>query len=79
MTRCQCGQWSDVPCDAALGADAVTIEFMPRHLRSHHEAVGNRGTYPANGAVRIRVAPECADLMRTDDSEWCHLINPETR
>lgn len=50
------------------------MEWMPEHLRSSHEAAGNRGTYPANGANRIRVARACADSMIATDGEWCEIV-----
>ena len=74
-SACQCGEWSGVCCDGTFGADAdaVTVEYMPEWLRASHEAAGNRGAYPANGAVRIRVTPECAELMTKTDGDWCSV------
>jgi len=47
-----------------------TVEFMLAHLRASHEAAGNRGVYPRNGAVRIRVSAQCVERMLDDDGEW---------
>lgn len=69
--RCQCGEWSGERCEGELGDDAVTVEFMPEYLRQSCIAAGNRGRYPHNGSVRIRVTPECAALMAETDGEWC--------
>lgn len=73
--RCECGQWSGTACEGTLGEDAVTVEYMPDSLRASHVAAGNHGCYPANGAVRIRVTPECATMMLDDGDEWCSVIN----
>jgi hypothetical protein len=42
-------------------ADHVLLEYMPAHLAASHEAAGNWGRYPDNGAVRI--------VMRRDDAD----------
>jgi hypothetical protein len=59
-------QWSG---DAS---DLVEIEYMPEVLRSSHIAAGNSGCYPANGAIRICVCPECAEELV--DGEWCREV-----
>ena len=43
--------------------DAVVVEWMPEYLRASHEAAGNSGRYPANGALRLRVTPACAEML----------------
>jgi hypothetical protein len=43
------------------------IEHMPEYLRGSHEAAGNRGVCPANGAVRLRVEQSCAESLCDDD------------
>lgn len=72
--RCECGEWSGTPCEGTLGEDAATVEYMPEHLRTSHEAAGNGGRYPHNGAARVRVTPECATLMVDTDGEWCSVV-----
>lgn len=50
---------------------ATLIEYMPAHLRASHEAAGNRGTYPANGAERawVRGAVDDEDL-----DDWARVV-----
>jgi hypothetical protein len=60
---CECGQ---ITGEACVARREVTIEHMPEHLRASHEAAGNRGAYPANGAVRLRVSRACAKLLVDD-------------
>jgi hypothetical protein len=71
---CQCGEWSGVRCTGTLDADAVTVVFMPANLRDSHVTGRNRGAYPHNGAVRIRVHPRCAALMIESEGDWCALV-----
>jgi hypothetical protein len=47
------------------------IEYMPAHLRASHEAAGNRGCYPHNGAVRVLVS---GPVDPTDLSDWARII-----
>jgi len=68
--QCQCGQATGVACEFDGPADElVTVEFMPPYLRASHRAAGDWGSYPANGAWRLRVTPECADMLDDDDDE----------
>jgi hypothetical protein len=69
-TTCECGAITGARCAADLDDDAVTIEWMPPYLRSSHEAAGNRGVWPHNGAQRLRVTPECADDAIEADTDW---------
>lgn len=71
---CKCGEWSGEPC-AWRGSreDTVIVEFMPADIRSTHDAAGYRGTYPANGARRIRVSKACADIMVDCDFDWVEV------
>lgn len=41
-------------------SDLVVVEWMPRWLRASHEAAGNSGSYPANGAHRYAVSRDLA-------------------
>ena len=71
VARCQCGTWSGERCEhVGPPADLVTVEWMPEDLRASHAAAGNSGTYPHNGAVRLRVSSECADAITDDAGEW---------
>lgn len=71
---CQCGEHWGEACHELLGADAVTVEVMPEHLRASHTAAGNRGVYPHNGARRIRVTPSCGEAIVEADSEWAEIV-----
>ena len=72
---CQCGQWSGEPCQwSGSKNETVVVEFMPEHLRASHEAAGNSGSYPGNGAVRVRVEASCAALMAKTDGQWCAVV-----
>lgn len=72
--RCACGEWSGHRCSwTGPRSETVIVEFMPEHLRASHQAAGNRGMYPANGARRIRVERTCAEMMVRDDGEWCEV------
>lgn len=65
---CECGRITGVPCE---GRAEVTIEWMPPWLRSSHGAAGNCGSYPHNGAQRLRVSRECAELLA---DEWTEIV-----
>lgn len=72
---CECGDWSGDPCQwTGPRSETVRVEWMPEHLRASHEAAGNRGAYPHNGAVRSRVKISCAERMIEHDGEWCEVI-----
>ena len=73
--KCQCGQWSGEPCQwSGPKSKTMVVEFMPEHLRASHEAAGNSGNYPHNGAVRVRVEESCAALMAKTDGQWCAVV-----
>jgi hypothetical protein len=67
--ECQCGKITGVGCCwSGPAAETVLVEHMPEHHRASHEAAGNRGVYPHNGSVRLRVARACvADVV---DGDW---------
>lgn len=74
-TKCECGEWSGEACEwSGPKSETVVVEFMPESLRSSHEAAGISGTSPANGALRIRVCQDCADLMVESDGHWCEIV-----
>lgn len=73
--RCQCGQVTgEACCWQGPLSQTVEIEWMPKYLRASHEAAGNRGCYPYNGAMRLRVTESCADLLVETDGEWTQVI-----
>ena len=75
MTRCQCARWSGgSQCHGATSIADPVIEFVPEADRASHTAAGNRGSWPHNGAERIRVTPECAEMILDSDSEWSDLV-----
>lgn len=75
--RCQCGEADgSEPC-AWTGprSETVVVEYMPRQHRDSHAAAGNTGSYPHNGAVRLRVERSCADLIIADNLDWCAEVS----
>ena len=70
MWRCQCGEVTGEYCYwTGPRSETTVLEWMPEYLRAAHVAAGNRGVYPENGAVRIRVARDCADLILETDAD----------
>ena len=85
IERCECGQVTGEPCQwTGPIAETVIVEYMPEYLRSSHLAAGdNSGSYPHNGAQRIRVEQSCADRLthvwidgdQTDQlDEWVRIV-----
>lgn len=73
--HCGCGEWSGGRCEwTGPESETLVVEYMPEQHRASHVAAKNRGTYPHNGAVRIRVARACADSMIECDGEWCSEV-----
>lgn len=65
--RCQCGEATGERCAWSGPRDQMaTVDWMPEHLRESHRAAGNAGAYPHNGALRLRVHPDCAELLADD-------------
>lgn len=77
MKQCACGEWSGEPC-AWVGptGEMVVVEYMPHDIRASHDAAGNAGVYPCNGASRIRVSRDCAELMLEEDPDWTAKVSP---
>ncbi len=73
---CDCGQaGGDAPCEwRGPVAETVLVEWMPLALRASHEAAGNRGRWPGNGAERLRCCRECADRLVEADPEWTEIV-----
>lgn len=73
--RCECGEWSGDMCEwTGPMTEMVLVEYMPEQFRSSHEAAGNMGCYPHNGARRIWVERSCADRMLRNDPDWVQVI-----
>lgn len=67
---CECHQAMIHECQRLVeDAEAVELEWMPPWLRASHDAAGNWGTYPANGAYLLRLCPECAEELRETDAD----------
>jgi len=55
----------------------VVVETMPRHLRASHEAAGNRGRWPHNGARReVLPLAEAREVVHFDP-EWSEILEDE--
>jgi hypothetical protein len=77
---CQCAQITGSHCPwIGPRADTVHLEWMPAYLRASHQAAGNAGIYPHNGAVRVRVSPDCAAAILDTDPEWTTDLSQEPR
>lgn len=72
--KCECGETTGVACPAEA---EILIEWMPPCWRSAHEAAGNRGIYPRNGALRLRVAGACAQRVKEEaaDADWTEVLS----
>lgn len=74
--HCDCGEITGEPCQwTGPRSDTVLVEYMPEHLRASHKAARNRGTYPANGAIRVRCERSCAERIVADDGEWAEIVD----
>jgi hypothetical protein len=58
----------------AAELDLVVLETMPRQHRASHEAAGNRGRWPANGADRYLVPRAVALEVVEADPEWSEVV-----
>ncbi len=75
LTHCDCGAWSGESCAwAGPVTETVIVEYMPEQHRSSHQAAGNAGSYPHNGAERVRVHSDCAKFMVEHDADWCSIV-----
>lgn len=76
--KCGCGTMTGEQCWGSPSIeDMVVIEWMPEDLRQSHEAAGNCGRYPANGAVRAAVARSCAELILEEDGDWAEIVQAD--
>lgn len=77
--RCECGDCSGVRCSwVGDVGDTVVVEWMPPYLRASHEAAGNSGVYPHNGAERLIVAASCAEWMSETEAGWIQIVESDT-
>lgn len=56
-----------------LVAGLVLVEIMPEYLAASHEAAGNYGRYPDNGAVRYLATREAAEEL-CEGSAYDHVV-----
>jgi len=67
---CECSEVLGEACDWIGPADeTVIIESMPGDLRGSRTA-GDLGSYPKNGARRLRVSVDCARNLIEADNGW---------
>lgn len=80
--RCQCGEvWGEFCFWRGPREETVVLEWMPECFRASVVAAGGwGGGYPANGAVRIRVSRECADVILEHETEgdWAFEVEDPT-
>ena len=71
VVSCMCGEATGERCawSGPVGK-TVVVEWMPEFRRASHEAAGNWGCYPHNGAMRLRVEYECADALRGSEEPY---------
>ena len=75
MVQCECGAVTGEPCGwSGPAALMVLVEWMPRELRDSHTAARNRGVWPANGALRLRMEQTCADLIVETEGDWAEIV-----
>jgi len=72
---CGCGLWVGQPCEASpmRRSEMVVVEWMPQQYRASHVAARCVGHWPHNGAVRVRVHPECAGMILRHDPSWTSI------
>jgi hypothetical protein len=76
---CACGEVTGEACTwRGPRSETVLVEYMPEQHRSSHDAAGNAGSYPHNGAIRIRVQRDCADRLAHvwDEGEMTTELDP---
>ena len=52
----------------------MIVEWMPEWLRESHRAAGGIGSYPHNGAERIRCERSCS-IRIVEDDEWASIVS----
>lgn len=84
---CECGALTGERCTwTGPTGETEIIEYMPEdliqsHVAAGHRSIGAAGTYPHNGACRIRVEQSCAHnlLHAWQDGERTSEIDPWVR
>jgi hypothetical protein len=75
----QIADWQDemqgacADLDGVSEDDLVLVETMPEHLRASHEAAGNHGVWPHNGAERF-----VTDRASVVEDQWTRIVKPAT-
>lgn len=54
----------------------MLVEYMPRQSRASHEAAGNSGRYPLNGADRFICSASDAEWLV--ENEGAEILRPAT-
>lgn len=73
--ECGCGAACGEKCTwSGPRSETVIVEWMPEHLRGSHVSANNRGTYPANGAIRFRAEKSCARSLVREDCDWARVV-----
>lgn len=76
--HCECGEALGLCCDwTGPLSETVLVEYMPEHLRGSHIAAGNCGTYPGNGAIRIRCEESCAQHVLEGNGDWAAVCTDD--
>ena len=70
---CECGEITGTRCAwSGPPSETVTLEYMPKYLRASHVEAENRGVYPHNGAMHLRVERSCAEGLC---DEWTEVVS----
>lgn len=73
--ECECGTIYGESCGCSVAtSETVQVEWMPEQHRSSHEAAGNSGVYPHNGAVRLTLARSHVKAVLKDEGKWAHEV-----
>lgn len=77
ICSCGCGEWMGDACPwKGPKSETVVVEYMPECFRASHQAAGNSGSYPHNGAILVRVAKSCAKEIVEAEPEWASIVPP---
>ena len=68
---CECGEATGHACaNQSNPGRRVLVDVVPESDRASHTAVGNKGVWPHNGAMRLRVSRACAKDLIDAAPEW---------
>lgn len=74
-TTCECGEVTGEYCGwTGQRRETVLIDWMPEWIRASHTAARNAGSWPANGALRLRVYRGCAESIAERDGQWTRAV-----